>query len=210
METIVWPKPAFKVRNISFSPSWLDGISFAWWAASLIWKYHGRFWFWVENPQSSWLWCLPCYRSIMNQNMGDFLQLDYCWFQFWYALAEAHLLLHKSSKSLWANLLLPRHACSSAPPGHQPIWSALDQGGWALPTCSGWDSCTGCRCSLWLGGQHHWLGCDFTGSILLMCACSHACHLTASPAHLQMCQTVGVIVGWRMAHALYRLPMHFW
>lgn len=57
-----------------------DGNSFAQWAAHLIRKYHGRLWFWVENPQSSWFWRLPCYRSILHQHLGGFLQLDYCRF----------------------------------------------------------------------------------------------------------------------------------
>lgn len=57
-----------------------DGNSFAQWVARLIRKYRGRLWFWAENPQSSWFWRLPCYRSILRQRMGDFLQLDYCRF----------------------------------------------------------------------------------------------------------------------------------
>ena len=58
----------------------VDGNSFARWVARLIHMYHGRFWFWVENPQSSFLWRLPCYKAILCQGMGEFLQLDYCRF----------------------------------------------------------------------------------------------------------------------------------
>jgi hypothetical protein len=106
----------------------------------------------------------------------------------WYALAEAHPVLHQHSRIgrpwqkhtryahstqhpphsalveaqaeadpvlPWANLLLPRRTCSSASQGHQPIWSALDQGGRALPTRSCRDSCTWRCCSLWLGEHCH-------------------------------------------------------
>jgi hypothetical protein len=57
------------------------GNSFARWSARLIERYHTQLWFWVENPQLSWFWRLPCFRRILRQyHVGAFLQLDYCRF----------------------------------------------------------------------------------------------------------------------------------
>ena len=57
------------------------GNSFARWCAHLIKRYHTRLWFWVENPQLSWFWRLPCIQCILcRRHVGAFLQLDYCRF----------------------------------------------------------------------------------------------------------------------------------
>ena len=53
------------------------GNSHSSWLASIVLKHHEKLIFWVENPDSSWLWRQPEWLEILGSSKAFLLRLDF-------------------------------------------------------------------------------------------------------------------------------------
>ena len=75
-----FPEGLPNVRD-SMKQKIIDGNSFGFWVASLVTTYVDESThFWVENPDSSFLWQLPPWRALLSSSFVTLFRTDFCRF----------------------------------------------------------------------------------------------------------------------------------